>query len=526
MIYPDKTGDSPQLHAYDTVRGGDYLVDQDAAMLLAEEAPREVFFLERIGVPWTREPDGSLALRRFGGMSKPRTVFAKDKTGFYIMMMLYRYARGFPNIRFFEEHIVTKVVVRHGEFHGLVALDMRRGEVRFFRAPAGILAAGGGGRIFRFTTMGHLNTGEVLGFVLREGIPLKDMEFVQWHPTALVPSGILISEAARAEGAYLINRFGERFMRRYAPRQMELAPRDIVSRAIAMECVEGRGFIDERTGICYVGLDIRHLDPSRVRDRLPLLLEVTKTYAGIDPFQEPIPVAPAVHYFMGGIHVDLHGRVLDVQGNWVKGLWAAGEVAAVSVHGANRLGSNSLSECAVWGRITGEEAAQYALGRIGKVVDTSLRDITDEEERRIFYRLGRRETGGVSAAQLRAALRDIMMRGAGILRDGPSTARAISELKRLMDSLGNVNINDVGRVYNMELREVIELDGMLHAAYAILLGAYHRVESRGAHYRLDYPARDDVNWLRHTLVFRSRDGYGIIYQPVRIETWLPEARWY
>ena len=525
VIYPEKTGDSPQLHAYDTVKGGDFLVDQDAALLLAEEAPREVFFLEKIGVPWTKEPDGSIALRKFGGMSRPRTVFAKDKTGFYVMSALYRYAKGIPNIKFYEEHLVSKIVVKHGRFHGVVALDMRRGEVRFFKAPAGVIAAGGGGRMFRITTMGYLNTGEVLGFALREGTPLKDMEFVQWHPTALVPSGILISEAARAEGAYLVNRLGERFMKRYAPEQMELAPRDIVSRAIAMECKAGRGFI-WKGELCYVGLDIRHLDPSRVKERLPLLLEVAKTYAGIDPFQELIPVAPAVHYFMGGIHTDLYGRVLDAYGNWVKGLWAAGEAASVSVHGANRLGSNSLSECAVWGRIAGEEAAKYALENRNGAVEEYIRSIAEEEERRIFYVLGRRETGGVPAAHVKSALQNAMMRGAGIFREAGSTAEAISELIKLMSMFRNINVNDTSRIYNMELREVVELDGMLQAAYALLLSAYFRTESRGAHYRLDYPKRDDKHWLRHTLVYKYGDSFIAAYQPVKIERWPPEARQY
>ncbi|MEM0463101.1 succinate dehydrogenase/fumarate reductase flavoprotein subunit [Pyrobaculum sp.] len=525
VLYPEKTGDSPHLHAYDTVKGGDFLVDQDAAMLLAESAPGEVWFLEKIGVPWTREPDGSLALRRFGGMSKPRTVFAKDKTGFYIMTTLYKYARGIPNIKFYEEHLVTKLVVKHGRFYGLVAINMRRGEVRFFRAPAGVLAAGGGGRMFKLTTMGHLNTGEVLGFALREGIPLKDMEFVQWHPTALVPSGILISEAARAEGAYLVNRLGERFLKRYAPQQMELAPRDVVSRAIAMECKAGRGFT-WRGELCYVGLDIRHLDPQRVKERLPLLLELAKTYAGVDPFSELIPVAPAVHYFMGGINTDLYGRVVDAEGNWIAGLWAAGEVASVSVHGANRLGSNSLSECAVWGRLTGEQAAKYALEHKVSALEERIKNLAEEEERRIFYKLARKETGGTSASWVRNQLQLAMMKGAGIFRDEQSVAQAMATLTKLLSAVKEVNMHDVSRVYNMELREVVELDGMLPAAYAILLGAYFRKESRGAHYRLDHQHRDDKNWLKHTLVYRVGDAYVTTYTPVKIERWPPEIRQY
>ena len=346
VVHPNKTGDSYELHAYDTVKGGDFLVDQEAAITLAYEAPKEVYFLDSIGVPWNKDPDGTFSLRQFGGMSKPRTVFAKDKTGFYIMSALYKHVKGFPNIHLYEEHLVTRLVVKGGVFHGVVAYDMRRGELRGFAAPAGVIATGGGGRMYRLTTMGFLNTGEMYGYALRAGLALRDMEFVQWHPTALVPSGVLISEAARAEGAYLVNRHGERFMKRYAPERMELAPRDVVSRAIYFECLKGNGFVHE-SGLCYVGLDIRHLDPERVKQRLPLLLELSKTYAGVDPFNEVIPVRPAVHYFMGGIMTDIGGRALDRDGNWVRGLWVAGEAASTGVHGANRLGSNSLAECAV-----------------------------------------------------------------------------------------------------------------------------------------------------------------------------------
>jgi succinate dehydrogenase / fumarate reductase flavoprotein subunit len=280
-------------------------------------------------------------------------------------------------------------VVKGGVFHGVVAYDMRRGELRGFAAPAGVVATGGGGRMYRLTTMGFLNTGEMYGYALRAGLALRDMEFVQWHPTALVPAGVLISEAARAEGAYLVNRHGERFMKRYAPERMELAPRDVVSRAIYFECLKGNGFVHE-SGLCYVGLDVRHLDPERVKQRLPLLLELSKTYAGVDPLNELIPVRPAVHYFMGGIMTDIEGRALDRDGNWVRGLWAAGESASTGVHGANRLGSNALAECAVWGRLAGEAAAAYAKGRrpTGELVAEAVKA---EEER--INSLLRRERG-------------------------------------------------------------------------------------------------------------------------------------
>jgi succinate dehydrogenase / fumarate reductase flavoprotein subunit len=524
VLYPD-SGDSPELHAYDTVKGGDFLVDQDAAMVLAEEAPREIAYLEKIGVAWTRTPDGRIAQRLFGGMSRPRTAFAKDKTGLYIMSAIYRHVKKLP-VEFYEEHMVTRLVVKNKRFLGAVALDLRRGEARLFKAKAGVVATGGGGRMFKFTTMGYANTGEMLGFALRSGLALKDMEFVQWHPTALVPSGILVTEAARGEGGYLVNKHGERFMKRYAPQKMELAPRDIVSRAIASECEAGRGFIHEESGMCYVGLDLRHIDRERLKERLPLLLEVARTYAGLDPSEDLIPVAPAVHYFMGGIHVDTYGRVLAPDGSWVRGLWAAGEAAAVSVHGANRLGSNSLSECSVWGRLTGEAAAKYAMEAPSQTEDREARAAFEDEERRLFDRLLHRESGGISLGEVKAAVQNALHTGAGIFRHGSLLERAVSELMRASARILQVNVHDVGTVYNMELKELVELDGAALAAQVILLGAYFRRESRGAHYRLDYPRRDDENWLKHTVAYRYGGGVVVRWEPVRIVKWPPEVRTY
>ncbi|KUO88398.1 MAG: fumarate reductase [Thermoproteus sp. JCHS_4] len=524
VLYPD-SGDSPELHAYDTVKGGDFLVDQDAAMVLAEEAPREIAYLERIGVAWTRTPDGRIAQRLFGGMSRPRTAFAKDKTGLYIMSAIYRHVKKLP-VEFYEEHMVTRLVVKNKRFLGAVALDLRRGEARLFKAKAGVVATGGGGRMFKFTTMGYANTGEMLGFALRSGLALKDMEFVQWHPTALVPSGILVSEAARGEGGYLVNKQGERFMKPYAPQKMELAPRDIVSRAIASECEAGRGFIHEESGMCYVGLDLRHIDRERLKERLPLLLEVARTYAGLDPSEDLIPVAPAVHYFMGGIHVDTYGRVLAPDGSWVRGLWAAGEAAAVSVHGANRLGSNSLSECSVWGRLTGEAAAKYAMEAPSQTEDREARAAFEDEERRLFDKLLHRESGGISLGEVKAAVQNALHTGAGIFRHGSLLERAVSELMRASARILQVNVHDVGTVYNMELKELVELDGAALAAQVILLGAYFRRESRGAHYRLDYPRRDDESWLKHTVAYKYGGGVVVRWEPVRIVKWPPEVRTY
>lgn len=526
VLYPEKTGDSVELHAYDTVKGGDFLVDQDAALMLAQEAPKEIFYLEKLGVPWNRDADGRIALRLFGGMSKPRTAFAKDKTGFFVMSALYRAARSLP-IKFYEEHLVTKLFIKRGQFAGLLALDLRRGELRLFRAKAGVIATGGGGRMFKLTTMGFANTGEMWGIALREGIALKDMEFVQWHPTALVPSGILISEAARAEGAYLVNKLGERFMARYAPQRMELAPRDVVARAIATECMAGRGFIHEESKMCYVGLDLRHIDPQRMKERLPLLMEVVKTYAGLDPTKDLIPVAPAVHYFMGGIHTDLYGRVLDANGRWIIGLWAAGEAASVSVHGANRLGSNSLAECAVWGRLTGIQAAEFASSaQQPPALDLEAKTVYAAEERRIFDKLLHRESGGISLGQVKSAIQEALHSGAGIFRHKSTIEEALTKVTRTAAKVMQVNVHDVGRTYNMELKELLELDGAVLAAQVILMGAYFRQESRGSHYRLDHPSRDDSRWLVHTIAYRYGDGVVLKWEPVRILKWPPEVRSY
>jgi len=522
VVHPHKTGDSYELHAYDTVKGGDFLVDQEAAITLAYEAPKEVHFLDSIGVPWNKDPDGTFSLRQFGGMSKPRTVFAKDKTGFYIMSAIYKHVKGFSNIHLYEEHFVTRLVVKGSAFHGVVAYDMRRGELRGFAAPAGVVATGGGGRMYRLTTMGFLNTGEMYGYAMRAGLALRDMEFVQWHPTALVPAGVLISEAARAEGAYLVNRHGERFMKRYAPERMELAPRDVVSRAIYLECLKGNGFVHE-SGLCYVGLDIRHLDPERVKQRLPLLLELSKTYAGVNPLNELIPVRPAVHYFMGGIMTDIEGRALDRDGNWVRGLWAAGEVASTGVHGANRLGSNSLAECAVWGRLAGEAATAYAKGR--RPARELVAETVKAEEERINGLL-RREGGGESVRGLLKELQNLMEGGGGIVRSERASVEALKKLTDLRGRINNVRISDGGRIYNMELREVLELEGMLLAAETVLLGALLRQESRGAHYRVDFQNRDDKRWLVHSVYFLYGGNVMTKQRPVNVTRWMPEARRY
>jgi len=525
VLYPEKTNDSLELHAYDTVKGSDFLADQDAVQVLVEYAPKEVRYLERIGVPWTREPDGRIAQRPFGGMSIPRTTFAADKTGFFIMSTLFSETRRFDNVHVYHEHFATKFIVENGQFKGVTAYDLRRGEFKFFYAKAGIIATGGAGRLYRFTTTAHSTTGETLGYALRAGMAIKDMEFVQWHPTALVPSGILVSEAARGEGGYLINKEGERFMKRYAPQKMELAPRDIVSRAILTECTEGRGFQHE-SGMCYVGLDLKHLGEERINKRIPFIRELAHKYAGIDALSEPIPVRPAVHYTMGGIHTDTWGRVLTADGQWIRGLWAAGEAAAVSIHGANRLGSNSLSECSVWGRLTGEQAAKYALETPPlSSPDEKLMEETKKEESRIFDSLLHKETAAPNPYEVKKQLNDIMEEHFGPFRHGSSMAEGLAKLKKLRE-YNSFRVTDGSRVYNQNLKDALEIDGMIDLALVVGLGAYARAESRGAHYRLDYPKRDDVNWLKHTIAYLYGGEVKLTYTTVTITKWQPEERRY
>ncbi|MFP3485867.1 MAG: succinate dehydrogenase/fumarate reductase flavoprotein subunit [Vulcanisaeta sp.] len=526
VLYPKETGDSFDLHAYDTVKGSDFLADQDAVELMVQMAPQEVRFLERLGVPWSRNEKGQIFQRPFGGMSIPRTAFAQDKTGFFMMSTLYQNVLRFDNVDIYHEHFVTKIIVENDEFKGVTAIDLKTGEFKLFLAKAGIIAAGGAGRLYRFTTTAHSTTGELLTLALRAGAGIKDMEFVQWHPTALVPSGILITEAARGEGGYLVNRLGERFMKNYAPQKMELAPRDIVSRAILTECKEGRGFTHEESGMCYVGLDLRHLGEEVINRKLPFIRELAHKYVGIDPLSDLIPVRPAVHYTMGGVHADIHGRVLKADGTWIKGLWAAGEAASISIHGANRLGSNSLTECLVWGHITGEESVKYAMEKPELVTDDSIIEIAKKEESRVFDKLIHKEVNANTPYDVKRELNDIMEEHFGPFREGSKMSEGLSKLLRLLEKAKSMRIDDSSRVYNQNLKDALEADGMVELGLVIGLGAYARAESRGAHYRLDYPKRDDTNWLKHTVAYLYGGEVQLTYVPVTITRWKPEERKY
>lgn len=513
-----KDYDSFDLHAFDTIKGSDYLADQDAVEFFVKRAPQEIILLEHWGCPWSREPDGKISVRAFGGMSVKRTVYAADKTGFHMLHTLFQRSMMYDNIVRYDEWFVTSLIVENGKVHGVSCLDLRNGEVNVISAKSVILATGGAGRLYEFTTNGFIKTGDGMAMAYRIGVPLKDMEFVQYHPTALPGTGILITEAARGEGGYLLNKEGDRFLKNYVPEKMELGPRDLLSRAIINEINEGRGF--EGPYGSYVVLDLTHLGRELIDEKLPFVRELARGYAGIDPVKDPIPVRPAVHYFMGGVHTDVKGATS------VTGLYAVGEVACVSINGANRLGSNSLSECLVFGAEAGRDAAAYALSSQPSNPLNPLQDYVLQEEKRIFEGLLKREAGGERVAALRSELQKVMEEKVGIIRQEKGIKEALVKIREIKQRVNDVTLQDSGRVYNTELTALIELDMMLDVAEAIALSALYRRESRGAHYRSDYPNRDDGNFLKHSLAYKDKDGPKVDYLDVTITKWKPAVRKY
>ncbi len=525
VLYPEE-GDSFALHAWDTIKGSDFLADQDAVWLFVKLMPEEIRLLEHWGLPWSRRPDGRIAQRPFGGHSHPRATFAADKTGFFEMQTLYNKLLEYDGWERYDEWFATNIVVEDGVYKGLYAINWRDGKLYYFKSKAAIIAAGGGGRLYNFTTYAHTVTGDGYAMAYRAGIPVKDPEFVQFHPTGLVPSGILITEGARGEGGYLLNNKGERFMLRSdcAPTKGELAPRDIVSRCEMKEIIEGRGFKDEVSGLGYVLLDLTHLGEEKINERLPAVREIAIRYAGVDPVEEPIPVRPAAHYTMGGIHTDMYYRVLTEDGRWVKGLFAAGEVAAASIHGANRLGSNSTAECLTSGRITGILAAEYVLK--GAEAHSASPERHKREEDWVWGLLKRES--GVPSYEIKRELRNTMGEYFYVFRDGDGMRTALSKIVELRRRFReNVYIEDDKRIYNTDLQAALEVANLLDVGLAAVSAGLARTESRGAHYRLDYPKRDDENWLKHSLVLPAGpDEVRIVYAPVDVSTWKPVERKY
>lgn len=526
VLYPGEAGDSIELHGFDTAKGSDYLGDQDAIELLVNEAPKEIRFFDHLGVPWNRDDSGRIVLRAFGGMSVPRTAFAADKTGFFMMGALYDSLLEYGNLDIFHEHYVTNLLLDGGVFRGFLAIDLASGDPKLFLAKSGIIATGGFSRIYGFTTTAYSSTGDGIALAYKAGIPLKDMEFVQFHPTGLIPSGILITEAARGEGGYLLNNKGERFMERYAKSKMELAPRDIVSRAMVTEINEGRGLIHKASGMKHLLLDLRHLGDEKIDERLPMIKEMTIKMLGIDPAKEPIPVRPAAHFTMGGIHTNIHGQVmLDDSKTPVEGLWAAGECGCVSVHGSNRLGSNSLSQCVIWGRITGEMAAKRA-SNTGEPSDTRSKTVAraEEEYNKIVKLLDNK--GTQNPYELRSKLWETMDTLVYVYRDTKSLMEAKRRVAELKRSYSDIYIADKGRVYNTNLRDALEIGNMIELAEVVIVSAIARKESRGAHAMVEYPKRDDANWLKHTLAYRTSEEPRLSYIPVKITKWEPKERTY
>jgi len=514
--------DSWEAHAFDTVKGSDYLADQDAVEILAKEAPDVVIDLEHLGVLFSRLPDGRIAQRAFGGHSYRRTCYAADKTGHAILHELVNNLRRY-GVQVYQEWYVMRLILEEGEAKGLVMYHMLDGRLKVVRAKAIMLATGGYGRVFNTTSNDYASTGDGLAMVAQAGLPLQDMEFVQFHPTGLYPVGVLISEAVRGEGAYLRNSEGDRFMENYAPSKMELAPRDITSRAITLEIRAGRGIHpDGSAGGPFIHLDLRHMGREKIMSRIPFCWEEAHRLVGVDAVEEPMPVRPTAHYSMGGIPVDTDGRVRSGVDGFVEALFAAGECACVSVHGANRLGSNSLLECVVYGRRTGAAIAQYVQSRkLPNLDETPYLQEAKEQVQALLDQQGEQRIN-----PLRQAFQDAMSQYCGVFRDQDSMEKGLEMTQELQQDYGTIYLGDRGSLWNTEIIEALELNNLMVVGRMILTSALNRKESRGAHSREDYPQRDDPNFLKHSLAFYSAAGIDIQYRPVTLTRFEPQERKY
>ena len=504
--------DNWEWHTFDTVKGGDYLVDQDAAEVMAKEAIDAVLDLEKMGLPFNRTPEGRIDQRRFGGHTRNhgeaavrRSCYAADRTGHMILQTLYQNCVK-NDVEFFNEFYVLDLLVDHdlaaghvpeGEevnVSGVVAYELATGEIHVFQAKSVVLATGGAGKIFKTTSNAHTLTGDGMALAYRRGIPLEDMEFFQFHPTGLAGLGILLSEAARGEGGILRNSEGERFMERYAPTIKDLAPRDIVARSMANEVREGRGAGPNKD---YVLLDLTHLDPAHIDAKLPDITEFARTYLGVEPYTEPVPVYPTAHYAMGGVPTNIEGEVLRNEHDVIRGLYAAGEVACVSVHGSNRLGTNSLLDINVFGKRAGISAAHYA-------AQASFVDLPEDPAATVVAELEQMRTrpDGERVADVRRALQETMDANAQVFRTEESLHQALADLRELQKRYRSVSVQDKSRTFNTDLLEAVELGFLLDIAETVVVGALNRQESRGGHFREDYPDRDDKKFMRHTMAYR------------------------
>jgi len=520
-----KANDSLDAHAYDTISGSDWLCDQDAVEAFVREAPEEMLRLERWGCPWSREPDGHIAVRPFGGMKIERTWFAADKTGFHMLHTLFQTTLKYQSVTRYDEWFVTALLVDEGRCQGVVAIELASGKIHAILAKAVILTTGGCGKVFAFTTNANIKNGDGMSLAYRAGVPLKDMEFVQYHPTGLPFTGILITEATRSEGGWLLNKDGYRYLQDYdlgkpepkpVLRSMELGPRDRLSQAFVKEMAKGR--TTETPYGPVVHLDIRHLGEKLINAKLPFVRELCLKYENIDPVDQLIPVRPVVHYMMGGVHTDIEGATP------LPGLYAAGEVACVSINGANRLGSNSLTELLVFGARAGKAAAAYASAQPGFTRGIAARAM-DEEQRLI--QLLENEGGKERVGLLRTEMQQTMEKGAGIYRTERELQAAAETIDSLKQRSRRISLDDHSRTFNTELTAWLELSYMLDLAESIIHSGLARKESRGAHQRTDYPKRDDGKYLAHSLAYQSKEGAPRIeYLPVTITRWPPAARVY
>lgn len=513
--------DSPEAHTYDTVKGSDYLGDQDAIEIMCSDAPAAIYEIEKLGCPFSRTEDNKIAQRAFGGHSFKRSCFAADRTGHALLHTLFeQLMKNSGKIQVYSEWYMLRLIVEDGVAKGVVAMDIKTGRLEVFHAKTVLFGTGGYGRAYKITSNAYANTGDGVAAAYRAGVPVMDMEFMQFHPTGLYSHGILLSEAARGEGGYLLNGLNERFMAKYAPTKLELGPRDIVSRAAQTEIDEGRGAGPNKD---YVLLDLRHLGKDKILERLPQIYHIAKDFLGSDALNTPVPIQPTAHYSMGGIPADNDCQVyIDEKGNHVRGFFAAGECSCISVHGANRLGTNSLLEALVFGRRAGKKMLEVTREADWSPVNEKRElDTVRRELDQLLHTQAKEDLG-----KIRDEMKETMTNKVGVYRDAENLGLALKKIKELQDRFTRVRVDDKRKNFNTNLIEARELSHMLEYSELIVAGAIARTESRGAHARKDYPNRDDANWLKHTMAFKTKDGFELRYKPVKMTRFKPEERKY